>query len=188
MVYDFFHRMAGNSFFAIEFFPNITLGYHSGIVFTSVEGFLYWLMEDTGFIDDLIFELEDNIGISEDTKGGRVGRKEVYFEIELNDFRKWMKPLLSFMMKRNKELSDYSLIDFAEEVTRELPHFIDKMSGKRRLLFIDPSSITDIPDFYGFIYTDGKMFVKMLLQEYRQFFKDFVDELQDFIMEERGGS
>lgn len=116
MVYDFFELSSKGSLIAVDIFRRAMgrerrLGYHDGIVFDSVDSFIYWLEESTDFFNDLINELEHEIRISED-KVNNVGRKETYFEIELDDFEKWRQSLLSSMRRHHRDLTGYHFYDF----------------------------------------------------------------------------
>lgn len=69
---------------------------------------------------------------------------------------------------------------FFDMVLDELPYFIDRQRKNMRIVFVLPSEDIEY-GIYGYSFSDGGMFVKMLKEDYSGFLKQFIEELHEFV-------
>lgn len=187
MVYDFFYEVSGGDIFVVDTFRGLRRGrkfrYYDGVVFDSVDDFIKWLQTDTDFINDLIDRLEGKLRFSEN-RVMRVGKKEIYYEIELDDLLRWKKSILS---SDSIEVDDIDFNDFFNSIRDELIDLIDSKCKGMPILFVFPSRYRKkyADDFtfevYGAYFYDTDRFMQMVedLFKYPIFYKDFKEIVKD---------
>lgn len=184
LIYEYFSRVKRKSPFVARIygFPyeNYALPYAEGALFSSVNDFVDWVIDQGFYIDEIADDWRKYIKKPFYLPGRDLFFEDYFLEVTLDDLDEWIEPFISFLERTGKLRKKRKAFDwrFKKFIMEQLALFLKERYG---LLIIFIDDYAHRFGFEGYLYLKQDDFVKMLDKQYSREFNTFLRDLWDLI-------